>query len=72
MNTCSEAHNQLKRWNAIRSEWEDDKSAEIETEYINPMQTVLTHMNEKMYEINSFISETESKIEDIKEESIYG
>lgn len=56
----------------IRSEWEDNKSREIETEFLDSMQTVLTHMSEKLYEINSFIDETESKIEDIKEENIYG
>ena len=70
--TCSEVHNQLQRWNKIRSEWEDNKSREIETEYIDPMQTVLTNISEKLYEINSFIDETESKIEDIKKENIYG
>ena len=70
--TCSEAHNQLQRWNAIRSEWEDKKSREIEADYIGPMQNVLTHMSEKLFEINSFIDETEERINDIKEENCYG
>ena len=70
--TCSEAHNQLRRWNSIRSEWEDKKSREIETDYIDPMQSVLTYMSEKLSEINSFIDETEGKINDIKEGNCYG
>lgn len=70
--TCSEAHSQLQRWNLIRSEWEDNKSREIEADYIDPMQSVLTHMNEKLYEINSFIDGTEEKINEIKEENSYG
>lgn len=36
--TCSEAHNQLQRWNSIRNEWEDKKSREIEADYIGPMR----------------------------------
>lgn len=70
--TCSEAHNQLQRWNIIRSEWEDKKSREIEVDYIDPMQSILTHMSEKLFEINSFIDETEERINDIKEENCYG
>ncbi len=70
--TCSDAHSQLQRWNAIRSEWEDNKSREIETDYIDPMQSLLTHMNEKLYEINSFIDETEGKISEIKEGNNHG
>lgn len=70
--TCSEAHNQLQRWNSIRSEWEDKKSREIEVDYIDPMQSVLTHMSEKLFEINNFIDGTEEKINDIKEENCYG
>lgn len=70
--TCSEAHSQLQRWNSIRSEWEDKKSREIEAGYIDPMQSVLTHMDEKDYEINSFIDDTEGKINEIKEETGYG
>lgn len=70
--TCSEAHDQLQKWNTIRSEWEDNKSRKIESDFIDPMQMVLTHMNEKLDDINSFIDETESKIEDIKEENSYG
>lgn len=38
--TCSEAHSQLQRWNSIRSEWEDNKSREIEADYIDPIQSV--------------------------------
>ncbi len=70
--TCSEAHSQLQRWNSIRSEWEDNKSREIEADYIDPMQIVLTHMDEKLSEINSFIDDTEGKINEIKEENSYG
>ena len=70
--TCSEAHSQLQRWNSIRSEWEDNKSREIEADYIDPMQYVLTHMDEKLCEINSFIDDTEEKINEIKEENSYG
>lgn len=70
--TCSEAHNQLQRWNSIRSEWEDKKSREIEADYIDPLQSVLTHMSEKLFEIDCFINETEAKINDIKEENCYG
>ena len=70
--SCTEAHDQLQRWNSIRSEWEDNKSREIENDYINPMQSVLTHMDEKLWEIDSFIDETEEKINDIKEENYYG
>ena len=71
-NTCSEAHSQLQKWNSIRSEWEDNKSREIEIDYIDPMQSVLTHMNEKLCEINSFIDGTEEKISEIKEGNGYG
>lgn len=70
--TCSEAHNQLQRWNTIRSEWEDKKSREIEADYLDPMQNLLTLLSEKFLEINSFIDETEEKINDIKEENCYG
>ena len=70
--TCSEAHSQLQRWNSIRSEWEDNKSREIEVDYINPMQSVLTHMTEKLGEINSFIDDIEERINGIKEENSYG
>lgn len=70
--TCSEAHSQLQRWNSIRREWEDNKSREIEVDYIEPMQSVLTHMDEKLCEINSFINDTEEKISKIKEENGYG
>ncbi len=70
--TCSEAHNQLQRWNTIRSEWEDKKSREIEADYLDPMQNVLTLMSKKLFEINNFIDETEEKINDIKEENCYG
>lgn len=70
--TCSEAHNQLQRWNTIRSEWEDKKSREIEADYLDPMQNILTLMSKKLFEINSFIDETEEKINDIKEENCYG
>ena len=70
--TCSEAHSQLQRWNSIRSEWEDNKSREIETDYIDPMQSVLTQMNDKLCEINTYIDETEEKTKEIKEENSYG
>lgn len=70
--TCSEAHSQLQRWNSIRSEWEDNKSREIEADYIDPIQSILTYMNEKLYEINGFIDDTEEKINRIKEEDCYG
>lgn len=70
--TCSEAHSQLQRWNSIRSEWEDNKSREIEVDYIDPMQSVLTHMTEKLCEINSFIDDIEERINEIKEENSYG
>lgn len=70
--TCSEAHSQLQRWNSIRSEWEDNKSREIEVDYIDPMQSVLTHMTEKLCEINSFIGDIEERINGIKEENSYG
>lgn len=70
--TCSEAHNQLQRWNTIRSEWEDKKSREIEADYLDPMQNILTLMSKKLFEINNFIDETEEKINDIKEENCYG
>ena len=70
--TCSEAHSQLQRWNSIRSEWEDNKSREIEADYIDPIQSILSYMNEKLYEINGFIDDTEEKINDIKEENCYG
>ena len=70
--TCSEAHSQLQRWNSIRSEWEDNKSREIEADYIDPIQSVLPYMNEKLYEINGFIDDTEEKINRIKEEDCYG
>ena len=70
--TCSEAHNQLQKWNSIRSEWEDDKSREIETDYIDPMQSVLAQMNDKLCEINLFINDTEEKINEIREENCYG
>ncbi len=70
--TCLEAHNQLQRWNSIRTEWEDKKSLEIEADYIGPMQSVLTCMSEKLCEINSFIDETEDRIKEIKEENSYG
>ncbi len=70
--TCSEAHNQLQRWNTIRSEWEDKKSREIEADYLDPMQNLLTLLSKKLFEINSFIDETEEKINDIKEENCYG
>ena len=71
-NTCLKAHNQLQKWNSVCSEWEDKKSREIEADYIDPMQSILTHMSEKLCEINSFIDETEEKISDIKEENTYG
>ena len=71
-NTCTEAHNQLQRWNSIKSEWEDQKKDEVEVEYIEPMQILLTHIDEKMCKINYFISETEGKIQDIKEGNGYG
>ena len=70
--TCPEAHSQLQRWNSIRSEWEDNKSREIEADYIDPIQSILTYMNEKLYEINGFIDDTEEKINRIKEENCYG
>lgn len=69
---CSEAHSQLQRWNSIRSEWEDNKSREIEADYIDPIQSVLTYMDEKLCEINSFIDDTEEKINEIKEVNSYG
>ncbi len=71
-NTCSEAHHQLQKWNSIRSEWEDNKSREIDADYIEPIQNVLTHMNDKLQEINSFIDDTEGKINEIKEGNNYG
>ena len=67
--TCSEAHSQLQRWNSIRSEWEDNKSREIEADYIDPIQSVLTYMDEKLCELNSFIDDTEEKIHKNKEHS---
>lgn len=70
--TCSEAHSQIQRWNSIRSEWEDNKSREIEADYIDPIQSVLTYMGEKLCEINSFIDNTEEKINEIKEVNSYG
>ena len=70
--TCSEAHSQLQRWNSIRSEWEDNKSREIEADYIDHIQSVLTYMDEKLCEINSFIDDTEEKINEIKEVNSYG
>ena len=70
--TCSEAHSQLQRWNSIRSEWEDNKSREIEADYIDPIQSILTYMNEKLYEINGFIDDTEEKINRIKGDNCYG
>ncbi len=70
--TCSEANSQLQRWNSIRSEWEDNKSREIEADYIDPIQGVLTYMDEKLCEINGFIDDTEEKINEIKEENSYG
>ena len=70
--TCSEAHCQFQRWNSIRSEWDDNKSREIEADYIDPMQRVLSHMSDKLCEINSFIDDTEEQISRIKEEKSYG
>lgn len=70
--TCSEAHSQLQRWNSIRSEWDDNKSREIEADYIDSMQGVLSYMSDKLCEINSFIDDTEEQISRIKEENSYG
>lgn len=70
--TCSEAHSQLQRWNSVRSEWEDKKTREIEADYIDPIQGVLTNMDEKLCEINSFIDDIEEKLNEIKEENRYG
>lgn len=71
-NASTEAHNQLKRWNIIRSEWDDQKTDEVENEYIEPMQMLLTYIDEMLCEINFFISETEEKMKDIKEDNSYG
>ena len=42
------------------------------TAYMIRMLSVLTHMSEKLFEINSFIDEAEERINDIKEENCYG
>ena len=70
--TCTEACNQLKRWNSLQDEWDDNKSRYIEEQYIDPMQNVLTHISEKLHEINYFINDIEEKINTIKEGSGYG
>ena len=70
--TCTEAHSQLQRRNSIRKEWEDKKNREIEADYIDPIQSILTYMNEKLCEINGFIDDTEEKIYRIKGENCYG
>lgn len=62
---CSEVRNQLARWNAITSEWNDDKSEEIETEYIELMQSGVTSMSEKIHEISAFIASTENQLSEL-------
>lgn len=70
--TCAEAVNQLRKWNGISDEWNDNKRRDIETEYIDPMQVVLDQINEKCFEVDAFITETEERINEIKEDIHYG
>lgn len=65
---CSEAHRQLTAWRLITQEWNDRKSLEIDRNDIAPLETLLTYMSAKLAEINVFISGTEQKVEEIKEE----
>jgi len=67
-NNSTKAHDQLMKWNNIRNEWNDKKLNEIETDYINPMQNLLILINEKIDEIYDFISITEDKLNNIKED----
>ena len=64
---CSEVRKQLARWKHITSEWNDLKSAEIEKEYIEQLQSGITAMFEKLYEIQDFIAVTERQLENIQE-----
>ena len=59
---CIEVRNQLARWNEISNEWNDDKSTEVETEYIELMQSGVTSISEKLYEISNFIVSTEDQL----------
>lgn len=68
---CTDAHEQLQKWNGIRSEWNDKKAEQAEDEYIAPMQLLLTQMEETLCEIHWFLRKTEEKVREIKEENIY-
>ena len=62
---CSELRNQLARWNSISSEWNDTKSKEIETDYIELMQTGINNITDKLYEISDFVASVEDKLSNI-------
>ena len=66
--TCMDAYNQLLRWNSIRNEWNDKKLNVVEKDCIEPLQRVLSGMNDKLCEITSFISDTEEKVRRIEED----
>lgn len=57
----------LKKWKTIKENWDDIKSRQIETEYIEPLNFTARRIEEKLADIESFVLITEKRLADLDE-----
>lgn len=57
----------LKKWKTIKENWDDIKSRQIETEYIEPLNFTARRIEEKLADIESFVLLTEKRLADLDE-----
>lgn len=57
----------LKKWKTIKENWDDIKSRQIETEYIEPLDFAARRIEEKLADIESFVLLTEKRLADLDE-----
>ena len=55
----------LKMWEQISTGWNDEKSALIEKQYLEPLMTCSLRIANKISEANEFISMVEKRLEQV-------
>ncbi|GEM_PF-2793685 len=55
----------LKMWEQISTGWNDEKSALIEKQYLEPLMTCSLMIANKISEANEFISMVEKRLEQV-------
>ncbi len=60
---CSILRDSLSGLTALCGEWNDEKSDELERECLTPIRNGIDGLEDKLYEISSFISEVEEYLD---------